>query len=423
LTRVLFLAESFYPVLGGGEQHIRSLGSRLAASGMPTLVVTRRGEPSWPAEEVVDGIRVVRVGPSGPARPGKYLMVPAAIAALVRERRRFDVLVVRGTRILGLPGLLVGRALGKAVVLQPELNGEMSGEVYTWGTPYAPGPLSTLVRWGTAVRNLWMRDGDAFVAMSERIREEFLAAGVSPERIALLPHGVDTDRFRPAGSEERRGLRERLGVPPEALLVTYTGRLLRGKGLESLLEAFGAAAAAEPRAHLALVGSGAGQALSIEDDLRRRVSESGLDRRVFFPGRVDDVSGWLMASDVFAFPSIFEALGISLIEAAACGLPCVGSRTGGIVDVIEDGRTGRLVAPGDTEGLRTAIESLMADPDLRRAMGEAGRRLARRRFDVRGSVDRYRGLFAEVSSRSGAWRTARAPRGYAAPPPSPASRA
>jgi len=81
----------------------------------------------------------------------------------------------------------------------------------------------------------------------------------------------------------------------------------------------------------------------------------------------------------------------------------VGSRTGGIVDVIEDGRTGRLVAPGDTEGLRTAIESLLADPDLRRDMGEAARRVALGRFDVLDSVERYRSLFREVASRSGAW--------------------
>jgi glycosyltransferase involved in cell wall biosynthesis len=133
------------------------------------------------------------------------------------------------------------------------------------------------------------------------------------------------------------------------------------------------------------------------------VREGGLDARVTFAGRVDDVEDWLRASDVFAFPSIFEALGISLVEAAACGLPCVGSRTGGIVDVIEDGQSGRLVPPGDADALAAALRELLADPARRAAMGEAARRVAVQRFDVLDSVERYRSLFREVASRSGAW--------------------
>src|SRR5204862_6785572 len=84
VTRVLFLTESFHPVLGGGEGHLRDLSRRLAASGMPATVVTRRGDRAWPARETLDGVRVVRVPPSGPARAGKYAMVPAALLALRR---------------------------------------------------------------------------------------------------------------------------------------------------------------------------------------------------------------------------------------------------------------------------------------------------------------------------------------------------
>ena len=81
MTRVLFLAESFHPVLGGGETHLRRLGAALVEAGDAATVVTRRGDDAWPAEESVDGIRVVRVPPSGPGRSGKYRMVPAAMRA------------------------------------------------------------------------------------------------------------------------------------------------------------------------------------------------------------------------------------------------------------------------------------------------------------------------------------------------------
>jgi glycosyltransferase involved in cell wall biosynthesis len=396
LTRVLFLTESFHPVLGGGETHIRDLGRRLVASGLPASVLTRRGEASWPAEEAIDGIRTLRVGPPGPGRVGKYLMVPAALGALARERKTYDVLVVRGTRVLGLPGLLAARSLGKAVVLQPEVNGEMSGEVYTWGTPLAGGLAGGAVRGVVALRNVLFRDASAFVAMSRKIREEFLAAGVPAEKIAHIPHGVDTARFRPAESAERPRLRRQLGLPETGTLACYTGRLLRGKGLEALVDAFAAVAPRAPEARLLLVGSGAGQALSIEDALRERTRRAGLGARVLFTGRVDRVEDFLRASDVFAFPSEFEALGISLVEAAACGLPSVGSRTGGIVDAIEEERSGLLVPPGDVGALAAALERLLGDPRLRERLGEGARQMAVDRFDAEDSAARYRCLFREV---------------------------
>ena len=396
---VLFLAESFHPVLGGGELHIRTLARALVASGIPCTVLTRRSDASWPAAESLHGIRVLRVGPAGSARRGKYLMVPAAFRAAWREALRHDVLVVRGTRVLGLPGLLAGRAAGCAVVMQPEVNGEMSGEVFTWGTPLDRPLPRRLVRGATRLRNLLLRDADAFVAMSREIERELRAAGVAPDRVAYSPHGVDTERFRPATPEERARLRQQLGWPAEALVIVYTGRLLRGKGLETLVDAFAAVATDHPRAGLVLVGSGAGQALSVEDALRERVHAARLQDRVIFTGRLDDVSAPLRAADVFVFPSLFEALGISLVEAAACGLPCIGSRTGGIVDVIDDGRSGLLVRPGDVAELEGALRALLADPARRAALGAAARATACGRFDLRDSVDRYRFLFRELAAR------------------------
>jgi glycosyltransferase involved in cell wall biosynthesis len=227
-----------------------------------------------------------------------------------------------------------------------------------------------------------------------------VAAGAPRERVALIPHGVDTARFRPADAAERAALRRELGLPEAGRIIIYTGRLLRGKGLEALLEAFGALAHEVPEAHLVLVGSGAGQSLSVEDDLRQAAAARPWGGRVTFAGRVDDVSRWLRAADVFAFPSVFEALGISLVEAAACGLPAVASRTGGIPDVIDDGRSGFLVPPGDVRSLTAALRRLATDDELARDMGGGARAVALSRFDEADAVDRYRALFREVAARS-----------------------
>lgn len=398
MTRVLFLTESFHPVLGGGEGHIRALGSALVAAGDAAIVVTRRTDASWPAEEIVDGIRVVRVPPPGLGPRRKYRMVVPAIRTVRRLRDAYDVLVVRGTRLLGLPGLVAARAAGRPVVLQAELNGEMSGEVYTWGKPWADAPSGRVVRAAAQVRNVLLRDADAFVAMSRKIAAEFEAAGVSRDRIALIPHGVDLGRFRPASRDEREALRARLRLPAGSCIVAYSGRLLRGKGLDDLVTAFGRIVTVRD-VHLLVVGSGEGQSLSIEEALKGQVRTAGLDSRVTFVGRVNDVADWLRASDVFAFPSVFEALGIALVEAAACGLPAVGARTGGIVDVIEDDVSGRLFTPGDVLGLATALGRLADRPEERAAMGREARRIAERRFDAVDMVVRYRTLFAEIGSR------------------------
>jgi glycosyltransferase involved in cell wall biosynthesis len=402
LIRVLFLTESFHPVLGGGEGHIRALGRDLVRTSTPVTVVTRRGESGWPAEDTLEGMRIVRVAPPGPGRSGKYRMVPHALAALHRLRPTYDVLVVRGTRVLGLPGVVAARAAGKRVILQPEVNGEMSGEVYTWGQPFAGTPLDRAIRVGTRARNLLLRDADAFVAMSQRIREEMLAAGVPGEKVAHIPHGVDTVRFHPPSAEERRAARARFGLPAEAGVIAYTGRLLRGKGLEDLLAAFARVAADVPSAHLLIVGSGAGQALSVEEDLRATVARESLAPRVTFTGRLDDVSEALRAADVFAFPSVYEALGLSLIEAAATGLPAVGARTGGIVDVIEDGASGWLVAPGDVAALAARLRALALDGQARARLGARGREIAESRFGEARALVRYRALLGEVAGRGGA---------------------
>lgn len=398
MTRVLFLTESFHPVLGGGENHIRMLAGRLTKRGLGALVLTRRGERDWPRDELLDGVRVVRVPPSGPGRLGKYAMVPGVVWALVSRRADYDVIVVRGGRVLGLPGILAAWALGKRFVMQPEVTGELSGDIYTWGTPLHQPWVRRAIRALVVPRNFVLRRADAFVAISRPIREEMVAAGVAPDRVALIPHGVDTHRFRPAEVEERVSLRRRLGLAAEGGLVVYTGRLLRGKGVEVLLDAFERVIDQRRESRLVIVGDGGSQALSVESALRERAAAGPLATRVAFAGRVDNVEDYLRAADVFAFPSFFEAMPLSVLEAAACGLASVASAVGGIVDVIEDSRSGVLLPPGDAGALAEALTSLLGDAGRREALGAAARQRAVALFDLEASVERYGALFEGLAA-------------------------
>jgi glycosyltransferase involved in cell wall biosynthesis len=397
MTRVLFVAESFYPVLGGGERHIQDLSAALAADGVETMVLTRRGRREWPREEMLGGARVLRVGPSGPGRIGKYAMLPNVVAAMWRERERYDVVNVCGTRVLGLPVLLAAHALGKAVALQADMTGELTGEIYVWGTPFHRPFVLRLLAPALALRNALLRRAEVFVAISQLIERECLDAGFRPEQVVCIQHAADTARFRPAAPGEARALRVRLGLPPDGGLITFTGRLLKGKGLDILVEAFARVAADHAGAHLAILGSGAGQVLSVEDALRADVERRGLASRVTFTGRVDNVEEYLRASDIFAFPSLYEGLPHSPLEAAASGLAAVASRTGGIPDVVVHEDTGLLVEPGDVDGVTLALRRLLDDAPLRARLGRRARELALERFSLAAVSARYRQLFERLA--------------------------
>ena len=360
------------------------------------MVLTRRTRRGWAREELLGDVAVLRVGPSGAGRLFKYAMVPAVAAGLLRERRRYDVIVVRGGRILALPALAVGHALRKAVVLQAEVSGEISGEIYTWGTRLHRSPVRQVVAALARVRNRLLRRADAFVAVASHIAREYVRGGLPASRIELIPHGVDTARFRPADPGEKRLLRDRLGLPQGSPLVVFTGRLVRGKGVDVLIQAF--AGLVDPRWRLLLVGSGDGQPLSVEAELRVQADTPALLGRVIFTGRVDNVADYLRASDVFAFPSYFEAMPLSVLEAAASGLPCVTTAVGGIVDVIVDGVSGRLVPPGDPAALASAIHALLTDPTGAAALGRQARALVVDRFDRDKGFERYLELFTRLAA-------------------------
>jgi spore coat protein SA len=216
-------------------------------------------------------------------------------------------------------------------------------------------------------------------------------AKMAPEaagKLRVVHLGVDLERFRPpwdAGCDERRRRLRAARGWTDRTVVLFTGRLIPRKGVHHLLAILPKLAGAHPDVLLVIVGSpfyGSHRETAYSRRLKRMAR--GMKRHVTFVPYVPytKVPDWFLAADIAVVPSKpGEAFGLVNVEAMASGLPVVASRVGGIVEVVEDGVTGYLVDPSNMEAeLLDRIGGLARDPELRRRMGEAGRRRVEEKF-------------------------------------------
>ncbi|WBY00731.1 glycosyltransferase family 4 protein [Ramlibacter tataouinensis] len=226
-------------------------------------------------------------------------------------------------------------------------------------------------------------------------QREFMAGeGVAAAgRIGVLGEGsicgVDTQRFRP-DAQARGQVRSRLGIGPDAPVLLYVGRLHPDKGLAELGAAFGQLASRHPDLHLVLAGPDEGGLA-----LAQR-GAGAASSRLHAVGMTREPERHMAAADVFCLPSYREGFGLSLLEAASAGLPCVASRIYGITDAVQDGATGLLVPVRDAPALAAAIERLLQDEALRSRLAAAARERALGRFSREAMMQHWMRLYEEV---------------------------
>jgi alpha-maltose-1-phosphate synthase len=235
----------------------------------------------------------------------------------------------------------------------------------------------------------------AVVAVSDGMRADITAAypEISTERIRVIRNGIDTTEYQP---DPNTDVLERHGIDTSRPYVIFVGRITRQKGVPVLLRA---AAGLVPAAQVVLC-AGQPDTPELEAEVTGlvdglRASRSGL---VWIPEMLPkrEVIQLLTHATVFACPSIYEPLGIVNLEAMACGTAVVGSRTGGIPEVVADGETGLLVPPGEPEPLAEALNALLRDPDRAAAMGRAGRQRAVAEFGWAAIAAQTAALYAEL---------------------------
>ena len=245
----------------------------------------------------------------------------------------------------------------------------------------------------------------AFVGNRLRLSHESAGAAAPSANIIVNQSGVDADLL---SCEQRREARERirgeLGLKESDVLFMFAGALRSEKGVIQLAQAFSKLAAEHDNAYLAIAGGrdlwvdGHPPGETAEAQVHAMLAQAVTQRRAFFLGMVSPAKlpSYYAAADVFVLPSMFqETFGLVILEAFAAGIPVIGARSGGIPELVEDGRTGLIVEQGDVDGLRDAMARLLLDRELRKRLGEAGRQTALA-MSWENTVDRLERIYQSV---------------------------
>jgi colanic acid/amylovoran biosynthesis glycosyltransferase len=358
------------PVFNASETFVRAQASRLERYQPLVVGLERKGHvpdslagrvmlAAGPAERLM--VRLGRWGSLGER-------VAAANPALIHAQFGPD----------GVMALPLARALG--VPLVTSLRGYDLNRRRLLGS----GRLSWM-RYAIG-RGRLMREGALFLAVSEALRRRALAQGFPEARTLTHYNGVDLSRFAPSDGDDGE-------------TVLHVGRLVEKKGTALLLRAF----AGLPRGRLVIIGDG-----PLRGSLERLAGELGLDGRVRFLGLqpAEVVAEWMRRAALLAAPSLTardgdaEGLPNVAVEAAASGLPVVGSDHQGIPEAVTDGQSGFIVPEGEAQPLARRIGELLASDALRREMGRAGRALAAEKFDLARQMRRLEAHYDALTSSS-----------------------
>lgn len=368
--RIALLSES--KVFGGAEQYLLLLGEGVGLLGhevvfyLPAEAVWRGmvEKGGWETFEYPD-----------PSSAG-FLKRMGCLRTAIRSARP-DILHMNlpSTYTVSVSaGALVARALGCAVVTTEHLS--MIGRARR---------LASLKVFFTSFV-------DKIIAVSDATRRGLIDThGIPDGKIRVVHNGVSIEAIDSLPRDEARS---RLGIDAGVTAIGCAGELIKRKGHSYLIDAFARVRDGfEGNLRLILLGDGEERA-ALESQVKKRA----LGESVSFAGNVVGAGPLLKAFDIFAMPSLMEALPFALLEAMAGGVPPVATSVWGIPEVVRDGETGLLVPPGDPDALAVAIERLLSDQDLRARMGAACRTLAEEKFSLEGMISQTVAVYKEAIS-------------------------
>ena len=378
-VRVLMFSMYFPPQYSGAAKQAISLAKHLRTRGHHIEFVTVR----WPGlltDETIDGFHVHRIQPGQGTKHKELRLWWGLFRYAWRRRKDFDIFHSHGAYYQNSVVGPIARILGWKSLVKASLE---NNDLHALGESMS-GRLHLA----------FLRLVDIYIAISKNLQQEFLSSGLSAKKVLLIPNGVDTDRFHPADTEQKRKLRTEFGLPDEQLIVLTVGVLDRRKNIHWLIEqwlendAFGTAGL--------LLAIGPQSREDPNGEFIGSLKQMALDHptKVRILEEVDDIERYYRAADLFILPSLGEGMPNVLLEAMASGLPCIATRVSGVTDLAREGETAYTFIPNDTEGLREALLSVLADSDG--LLGQGGRLLVENEFGLSVLAERYESLYNEI---------------------------
>lgn len=389
--------QRFRPHFSGQGRQLELLCRAFVKRGLePTVITSAYDQPT--VEQVIDGYRVIRLHSDvlGRATGGPRLRIrgPALAARTfshLYRRGPFDLAHVHALTDALYGSWAWGRWCRRPVLFEMTLLG-VDDAVTALESPHRLAPL----------RHAMFRRCDGYAAISPALEYRYHEAGLPRDRIRLLPQGVDVDEFQPVGDPRR--VRAELGLPTNGPMLIFVGSLIHRKGVDVLLKAWTRIGQTHADAQLVLVGRGSLPAGHPEETFwadQLGGLPPSVASRVHTLGVRADVSRLLQAADIFVFPSRREGFGTVMIEAMACGLPCVVTDQPGITDFIfgEGGTTGTVIPQEDHQELAAVVSGLLSDRERAVEMGTLARARVVHKFNIDRIADRYLEFYTDLIHR------------------------
>ncbi|MBQ4403185.1 MAG: glycosyltransferase family 4 protein [Selenomonadaceae bacterium] len=344
-----FLADG-RPTKSGAEIHGENHALQLIKLGHRVTLMTKKRFFHTAARENLNGIDLIRLHP-----PFRWLEI---FLRLLTTHRDIDAFYIIGTPKFSVWAILFARLFNKPVTLALTGKAEIFSADKNW-------------------RNKILATCTHYVATTKEIRDGFIqSGGITPEKISILPHGIDTAKYPQSNETRRRKLKISHGVDPNQKVLLFCARVVKDKGVDTLQDVWRILHKKFPDAILFVVGGGLNHLL---DELRKTSAE--LDDSIKVIGEVDAPQEFYQLADVYIFPSRHEGLPTSLLEAMASGLPAVTSDIGGCEDVIANDVNGYRVYSEDANAFAEKISVLFDDDERRKIFGERAAKLIRETCD------------------------------------------
>jgi glycosyltransferase involved in cell wall biosynthesis len=382
---VLLVAGAYYPEISAAGLQCQAVAAVLRGRARMSVLVTAV-DPALPSAGRVDDVAVTRVGVDVRSRVSKASASIRLLGRLARLLPAVDVIHVHGVSQKNVPVALMAQLLRKPVVLTLHTSGQ--------DEPQVAEQRGRLSNWA-------FRSARMILPVSPNLVRRCTEAGLPADRVRLTPNGIDTDRFRPATSAERSALRRDLGWTDDTPIVVFVGFFSRDKRPDLLFRAWRRLADQGVRSKLVYIGATASPYFEIDEaiarEIRERAAAMGRASDVVFVEPTHAMDRYYRAADVFVLSSVREGNPVALLEAMACGLPCIASRIDGATDVmIDEGSNGRLVDRDDEQGLARALGTVLAHADEASRLGQRARDTVVERYDIQQTAERWLDAYRTV---------------------------